>query len=128
MRFRIGVALASALRRFRSAPVAGVRSGGPSRGRRSSPMRAKSTRTPARAARSSASSGWLMQLKGRHWVLVWIGVFLLAAAAIIGRQTSAFEAARRLRELREQRTALEAQRADLERRIREASGRRVLEV
>jgi hypothetical protein len=69
-----------------------------------------------------------MQLKGRHWVLVWIGVFLLAAAAIIGRQTSAFEAARRLRELREQRTALEAQRADLERRIREASGRRVLEV
>jgi hypothetical protein len=69
-----------------------------------------------------------MRLKGRHWVLVWIGVFLLAAAAIIGRQSSAFEAARRLRELREQRTALEAQRAELERRIREASGRRVLEV
>ena len=68
-----------------------------------------------------------MRLKGRHWVLVWIGVFLLTAAAIIGRQTSAFAAARRLRELREQRTALEAQRADLERRIRESSGRRVLE-
>lgn len=68
-----------------------------------------------------------MRLKGRHWVLVWIGVFLLTAAAIIGRQTSAFGAARRLRELREQRTALEAQRADLERRIRESSGRRVLE-
>lgn len=68
-----------------------------------------------------------MRLKGRHWVLVWIGVFLLTAAAIIGRQTSAFDAARRLRELREQRTALEAQRADLERRIRESSGRRVLE-
>jgi hypothetical protein len=60
-------------------------------------------------------------------VLVWIGVFLLTAAAIIGRQTAAFAAARRLRELREQRTGLEAQRADLERRIRESSGRRVLE-
>lgn len=68
-----------------------------------------------------------MRLKGRHWVLVWLGVFLLTAAAVIGRQTSAFHAARRLRELREQRTALEAQRADLERRVRENSGRRVLE-
>jgi hypothetical protein len=68
-----------------------------------------------------------MRLKGRHWVLIWIGVFLLTAAAVIGRQTSAFHAARRVRDLREQRTALEAQRADLERRIRESSGRRVLE-
>ena len=68
-----------------------------------------------------------MRLKGRHWVLIWLGVFLLTAAAVIGRQTSAFHAARRLRDLREQRTALDAQRADLERRIREASGRRVLE-
>jgi hypothetical protein len=68
-----------------------------------------------------------MRLKGRHWVLIWLGVFLLTAAAVIGRQTSAFYAARRLRDLREQRAALEAQRADLERRIREASGRRVLE-
>ncbi|HET8622536.1 MAG TPA: hypothetical protein VFM14_03160 [Gemmatimonadales bacterium] len=68
-----------------------------------------------------------MRFKGRHWVLVCLGVFLVTAAAVIGRQTSAFHAARRLRELREQRTALDAQRADLERRIREASGRRVLE-
>ena len=68
-----------------------------------------------------------MRLKGRHWVLAWLGVFLLTAAAVIGRQTSAFHAARRVRELREQRTALEAQRGDLERRVREASGRRVLE-
>jgi hypothetical protein len=68
-----------------------------------------------------------MRLKGRHWVLVWLGVFLLTAAAVIGRQTSAFHAARRVRDLREQRSALEARRADLERRIREASGRRVLE-
>jgi cell division protein FtsB len=68
-----------------------------------------------------------MRLKGRHWVLIWIGVFLLTAAAVIGRQTSAFESARRVRELREQRAALEAERADLERRILENSSRRVLE-
>jgi cell division protein FtsB len=68
-----------------------------------------------------------MRLKGRHWVLVWLGVFLLTAAAVLGRQTSGFHAARRVRDLREQRAALEAQRADLERRIREGSGRRVLE-
>ncbi|MGH7627848.1 MAG: hypothetical protein ACREOF_00340 [Gemmatimonadales bacterium] len=68
-----------------------------------------------------------MRLRGRHWVLVWLGIFLLTAALVIGRQTSAFHAARRVRDLREQRTALEAQRAELERRIREASGRRVLE-
>ena len=63
-----------------------------------------------------------MRLKGRHWVLVWLAVFLLTAAAVIGRQTSAFHAARRVRELREQRAVLEAQRADLERRIRESLG------
>ncbi len=68
-----------------------------------------------------------MRLKGRHWVLVWLAVFLMTAAVVVGRQTSAFHAARRVRELREQRTALEAQQADLERRIRESSGRRVLE-
>jgi cell division protein FtsB len=68
-----------------------------------------------------------MRLKGRHWVLVWLAVFLLTAAAVTGRQAAAFQAARRLRELREERTALEAQRADLERRILESSSRRVLE-
>src|SRR5512134_2223023 len=127
MHFRIGAALASVLRRIRSAPAGGVRSAAPSRASRSFREPGRSKRTRARAARSSGSSERLMRLKGRHWVLVWIGVFLLTAAAIIGRQTSAFAAARRLRELREQRTALEAQRADLERRIRESSGRRVLE-
>ncbi|HET7599392.1 MAG TPA: hypothetical protein VFK09_03835 [Gemmatimonadales bacterium] len=67
-----------------------------------------------------------MRLKGRHWLVLWLVVFLLTAGAVVARQTAAFRAARRLRELRDQRTALEARRADLERRIREASGRQVL--
>jgi HAMP domain-containing protein len=57
---------------------------------------------------------------------LWLLVFVLTGSAIVARQTVAFRTARRLRELREQRTALEARRADLERRIRQASGRQVL--
>jgi len=67
-----------------------------------------------------------MRVKGRHWLLLWLLLFLLVAAAVVARQTGAFKLARRVGELREQRTALEARRADLERRIRAASGRQVL--
>ena len=67
-----------------------------------------------------------MRLKGRHWVVLWLVVFLCVLLAITTRQTAGFRTARRLRELREERTALEARRADLERRIREASSRQVL--
>jgi cell division protein FtsL len=67
-----------------------------------------------------------MRIKGRHWLLVWLLLFLLVAAVVVARQTAAFKVARRVGELREQRTALEARRADLERRIRQASGRQVL--
>jgi cell division protein FtsL len=67
-----------------------------------------------------------MRIKGRHWLVVWLLLFLLVAAVVVARQTAAFKVARRVGELREQRTALEARRADLERRIREASGRQVL--
>lgn len=67
-----------------------------------------------------------MRVKGRHWLLLWLLLFLLVAVAVVARQTAAFKVARRLREVREQRAALDARRADLERRIREASGRQVL--
>ncbi|HEX9054241.1 MAG TPA: hypothetical protein VF830_05000 [Gemmatimonadales bacterium] len=67
-----------------------------------------------------------MKVKGRHWLLLWLLLFLLVAAAVVARQTAGFKTSRRVGELREQRTALEARRADLERRIREASGRQVL--
>jgi cell division protein FtsL len=67
-----------------------------------------------------------MRVKGRHWLLLWLLLFLLVAVAVVARQTAAFKVARRLRDLRDQRAALEARRADLERRIREASGRQVL--
>jgi hypothetical protein len=58
--------------------------------------------------------------------MLWLVVFLCVLLAIASRQTSGFRTARRLRELREERTALEARRGELERRIREASSRQVL--
>jgi hypothetical protein len=67
-----------------------------------------------------------MRLKGRHWVLLWLLVFLGGALAVAARQAAGFRTARRLRDLREERSSLEARRADLERRIRVASSRQVL--
>jgi hypothetical protein len=67
-----------------------------------------------------------MRLKGRHWLMVWLLIFLGVLVAITARQSAGFRTARRLRDLREQRTTLEARRADLERQIRVASSRQVL--
>jgi len=67
-----------------------------------------------------------MQLKGRHWVLLWLFIFLGGAVAVVARQTAALQTARRLHDLREERRNLEARRAELERRIRLASSRQVL--
>jgi hypothetical protein len=68
----------------------------------------------------------MIRLRGRHWVLLWLLVFLGGALVVVGRQTAAFRTARRLRDLREERSSLEARRAELERRIRVASSREVL--
>ena len=67
-----------------------------------------------------------MAIKGRHWVLLWLVLFLAVAALVVARQTAAYQMAARLSQLREERTALEARRAALERRIREAASRDVL--
>jgi hypothetical protein len=67
-----------------------------------------------------------MRLKGRHWLMVWLIIFLCVLVAITTRQTEGFRTARSLRELREARLALEARRGDLERRIRAGSSRQVL--
>jgi hypothetical protein len=68
----------------------------------------------------------MKQLKGRHWVLLWLLIFLGGAVAVVTRQTTALRTARRLHDLRDERSSLEARRADLERRIRVASSRQVL--
>jgi len=67
-----------------------------------------------------------MRLKGRHWVILWLLIFLGGALAVVARQTAALRTARRLHDLREERSSLESRRAELERRIRIASSRQVL--
>ena len=67
-----------------------------------------------------------MRLKGRHWLMIWLLVFLIVLIAITTRQTAGFRTAGRLRDLREERMALEARRGELVRRIRVASSRQVL--
>jgi hypothetical protein len=68
----------------------------------------------------------MMRLKGRHWVLLWLLIFLGGAVAVVTRQTAALHTARRLQDLRDERANLEARRAELERRIRIASSRQIL--
>ena len=58
--------------------------------------------------------------------MLWLLLFLGFATAVVARQTAALQTARRVRELREARAALEARRDELVRRIRLASGREVL--
>jgi cell division protein FtsB len=67
-----------------------------------------------------------VRIKGRHWVLLWLLIFLGGALIVVARQTVAFRTARHLHDLREERSTLEARRAELERRIRLASSRQVL--
>lgn len=67
-----------------------------------------------------------MALKGRHWVAIWLVVALAALWAVAARQASAYRAATALREARAERARLEGRKADLERRVRAASGRAVL--
>jgi hypothetical protein len=67
-----------------------------------------------------------MRLKGRHWLMLWLVVFVAVLLAIATRQSAGFRTARHLGELREERTGLEARRAELERQIRVASSRQVL--
>jgi hypothetical protein len=67
-----------------------------------------------------------MRLKGRHWLMIWLVVFVCVLLAVAARQSSGFRTARRLSDLREERMALEARRAELERQIRVASSRQVL--
>jgi len=67
-----------------------------------------------------------MRLKGRHWLLLWLGLFLAVAAVVIARQSASFRLAREVGKLRTERASLEARRAELERRIRGASSRQVL--
>lgn len=68
-----------------------------------------------------------MSIRGRHWVLLWLAAFMAVAIVVLSRQTRAYEVARTLTEVRAERQALEAEAADLERRVRRAEGADAIE-
>ena len=59
--------------------------------------------------------------KGRYWVVFWLATFLLVAITVAARQKAALAAAARLGALREEKGALEARRAGLQRAIKTRS-------
>src|SRR5258707_1031711 len=67
-----------------------------------------------------------MTLKGRHWVMLWLVVALATFGSVAARQTSGYTTSHALRAARDERSAMEAQKGELERRIRQASSRQVL--
>ena len=67
-----------------------------------------------------------MRLKGRIWIAIWLVFTLAVLAWVVTRDTSGFMTATELRNLRNERSVLQAEKADLMRRIREAESRAVL--
>lgn len=67
-----------------------------------------------------------MKVRGRHWLMLWLVLFLGVAAAVISRQRAALVTARVLGELKTQRADLESDKARLERQIDEATSRTIL--
>jgi hypothetical protein len=64
-----------------------------------------------------------MAPRGRFWLLLWLGFVLGVLAWVNARQTASVMLARALQDVRAERGAAEAERAALQRRLREAGSR-----
>jgi hypothetical protein len=58
--------------------------------------------------------------------MIWLLAFLAAAGSVVARQTAALRIARALNQSRDSLSSLQSQRADFERRLRQAGSRTVL--
>jgi hypothetical protein len=67
-----------------------------------------------------------MRLKGRIWIAIWLVFTLAVLAWVVNRDTFGFMTASELRNLRNERSVLQSDKAELMRRIREAESRAVL--
>lgn len=67
-----------------------------------------------------------MQLRGRHWIVAWLTIFVVVAALVVTRQSEAIQVARRIRELKTRRTELLAEQIEIRRQIEAATSRQVL--
>ncbi len=64
-----------------------------------------------------------MRLKGRIWIAIWLAFVLVVLAWVVSRDTSGYRTASELRELRNERSVLQAEKAELMRRIRQGESR-----
>lgn len=67
-----------------------------------------------------------MALRGRHWFTLWLAAAGGALWLVVWRQTDSLRTARKLEEVRRQRTVLEGHRSEFERRLRAAKSAEVL--
>ena len=67
-----------------------------------------------------------MRLKGRIWIAIWLVFTLAVLAWVVNRDTFGFMTASELGNLRNERSVLQSEKAELMRRIREAESRAVL--
>jgi hypothetical protein len=65
-------------------------------------------------------------VRGRHWVMLWLGLFLGVALLIVWRQSAALATSRQLEQLRKTRGALEVTRSAVIGDIHRARSRGVL--
>ncbi len=65
-------------------------------------------------------------MKGRYWIAFWLLCFIIATGVVAVRTQQGYALAAELGRLRDQRVSLEAQKSDLERRIRQQTSRAVL--
>lgn len=65
-------------------------------------------------------------VKGRHWVILWLGSFLAVALIVIWRQSEALATSRELQQLQKTRGALEVSRSAVFGEIHRARSRGVL--
>lgn len=67
-----------------------------------------------------------MRVRGRVWLIVWLGFFLGVLVVVAGRQSSSIVIAAELRAVQENRRVLESQRNELLMRLRQGQSRATL--
>ena len=77
-------------------------------------------RTPSASRRPSAG------FKGRHWLIVWLGLFLVSAGAVVWRQSASLATSRDLQQLEKTRGQLDVTKANLQAQILRDRSRAVL--
>ena len=83
-------------------------------------------RSRSSPAADRPSKGPPTRLKGRHWVAIWLGGFLVVALVVVWRQSAALRTAQELQALQKTRGALEVSKSSTTLEVHRARSRAVL--